>query len=349
MKVFAIGKREIGLNKPPYFIAEIGSNHNGDMQLCRKLVDAAKESGADSVKFQSWSETSLVCRAEYERNTSYADKKRHFGSLHAMVKAYQFTPAQHREISAYCHEIGMTFLSSAFSPEEVDLLESLGVPCHKIASMDINNLVLLNHTAATKTPTILSTGMATLGEIERAVEIFDRVSCPLMLLHCVSLYPPDFQTLHLRNIQMLQQVFDRPIGWSDHTEGVTVPIAAIALGAAVIEKHFTVDKNMDGWDHWISADPPEMKRLVEEGCNIFQALGTTVRVVSDAEKAKAKKFRRSIVLRRDMKKGEKLSAELLNYKRAGVGIPPDQTTFVLGRPLAIDKRADEELVWEDIG
>ncbi len=169
-----IGGRVVGPGEPPYFIAEIGSNHNGDMDLCRMLIDSAKSCGVDAVKFQSWSKTSLISRAEYARNTSYSDKKKHFGTLEDMVERYQMTPEQHLEIAGYCRDRNIVFLSSCFSPEEVDLLDTLNVPAFKIASMDINHLLLLDYVGRKGKPVLLSTGMATLGEVEKALNILQR-------------------------------------------------------------------------------------------------------------------------------------------------------------------------------
>lgn len=341
--------RLVGTKLPPYIIAEIGANYNGDMKLCKRLIDSAIDCGVDAVKFQSWSKTSLISKAEYARNTSYADKNRHFGSLEEMVERYQFTPEQHHEVSAYCKERGIAFVSSPFSPGEVDLLESLDVPCYKVASMDINHLKLLSYIGSKRRPVILSTGMATLGEIERAMYTLRGAgSGPIALLHCISIYPPAAGDIHLRNIPMLEKTFDVPVGFSDHTIGTHIPIAAVALGACIIEKHFTLDKDMDGWDHWISADPPEMKTLVEEAKTAFAALGSFVRTVSPAEMGKRLKFRRRVVLRRAMKKGEVLTEADLDFKRPGNGIPPDETAYVVGRKLRRDCLFDEEIEWADL-
>jgi N,N'-diacetyllegionaminate synthase len=341
--------RRVGPGHSPYIIAEIGANYNGDMDLCRRMIDVAHDCGADAVKFQSWSKTSLICRAEYERNTSYADKNRHFGSLEEMVERYQLTPDQHREVAAYCRGRGIAFTSTPFSPEEVDLLESLDVPCFKVASMDINHLKLLNHIGSKGRPVVLSTGMATLGEIERALSTLRASgSGPIALLHCISIYPPAAGDIHLRNIPMLERTFDLPVGFSDHTLGVSVPLAAVALGACIVEKHFTLDKEMDGWDHWISADPPEFKTLVEQSKIVFESLGSSVRTVSSAEMEKRLKFRRRVVLKRAMKKGEVLAEADLDFKRPGNGIHPDEAQYIVGRRLKRDCAFDEELGWGDL-
>ncbi|KQC08832.1 MAG: polysaccharide biosynthesis protein [Candidatus Cloacimonas sp. SDB] len=336
----------IGKGEMPYFIAEIGSNHNGDMDLCKKIVDSAKVCGADAVKFQSWTKTSLISKAEYARNTQYSDKKRHFGTLEEMVEKYQLTTDQHFEIADYCKKNDITFISSCFSNEEVDLLDSLKVPFFKIASMDVNNLPLLEYIASKGRPVILSTGMASIGEIEAAINTLKSYgSGPIILLHCVSIYPPDYHTINLRNIATLEMVFNVPVGFSDHTIGTAVPIAAIALGACVIEKHFTLDKNLEGWDHAISADPMEMKTIVQDGKDVFHSLGSSTRIVLEDEMNKRKKFRRSAVLKRNMKKGEIITQDDIEFKRPGCGIRPDEMKYVIGRKLALDLEEDCMLEW----
>lgn len=349
MEKLSLGGRIVGRGEPPYIIAEVGSNHNGDMQLAKQLIDAAKSCGADAVKFQSWSKSSLISKAEYARHTHYVDRKRHFGTLEEMVEKYQFTPQQHYEIAAYCRKTGVAFLSSCFSPEEVDLLDALDVPAFKIASMDINHLPLLEYVASKKRPVIVSTGMATLSEIERALGVLQQGGVKsVALLHCVSIYPPAYESINLLNIVTLERAFDVPVGFSDHTLGTAIPLAAIALGACIIEKHFTLNKAMEGWDHAISADPSELKVIVREGRNVFTALGSTVRKVSEAEMEKRKAFRRRIVVKRAMRKGEKLQLKDLDYKRPGTGIHPHEFAYVVGRSLVRDMLPDEELEWSDL-
>jgi len=349
MEKLNLNGRLVGPGELPYIIAEIGSNHNGDMKLCKLLIDSAKKCGADAVKFQSWSKTSLISQAEYARNTNYADKKKHFGSLEEMVEKYQLTPEQHYEVKRYCDEQGITFLSSGFSKEEIDLLDDVGVPAFKIASMDVNYLPLLEYIAGKHKPVILSTGMATIGEIELAVHTLKKGgSGPIALLHCISIYPPAYENINLRNMEMLTQAFDMPVGFSDHSLGTAIPLAAIALGACIIEKHFTLDKNLDGWDHAISADPSELEIIVREGKNVFHALGYSIRSVTDAEMEKRKKFRRSIVTAHSLKKGDKLDLGDLDFKRPGTGIAPNEVNYVIGRLLKRSLERDVELSWNDI-
>jgi N,N'-diacetyllegionaminate synthase len=349
MKTIKFGDVEVGPGKPPYIIAEVGSNHNGDMDLCRQLIDTAADAGAHAVKFQSWTDTSLIAEEEYARNTEYSDKKKHFGTLREMVTAYQFTASQHREAHAICRARNIAFCSTPFSPEEVDLLESLDVPFFKIASMDVGHLPLLKYVARKQRPVVISSGMATLAEIDRAVEtVRAEGNNQIVLLHCVSVYPPEYGSIHLRNMAMLQQAFDVPVGFSDHTLGTAIPLAAIAIGASVVEKHFTLDRDMAGWDHAISANPEQLRTIVAEGRNIFNALGENRRTVSAAEMEKRKKFRRSLVARCKLSQGHQLTEADLGAKRPGTGIAPDEMAYVLGRRLATDLSADQVLHWEHL-
>jgi N-acetylneuraminate synthase len=343
-----IGRR-IGPADPPFIIAEIGANHNGDPELCRRLIDAAKECGADAVKFQSWSKASLISAAEYTRNTRYVGDQRVPG-LEQAVEQYQLTPEAHRDVAAYCARRGITFFSSCFSREEVALLESLDAPAYKVASMDVNHLPLLEVVAATGKPVILSAGMATLGEVERALAVLrEHGAGPIALLHCVSIYPTPPADVHLRTMATWRQAFDVPVGFSDHTIGTAVPLAAVALGACIIEKHFTLDKGLEGWDHAISADPAELRALVEGSRQVFESLGTAARRVSPAEQTKRGAFRRRMVARRPLRQGDPIRAEDVEFKRPGTGIQPDELRYVVGRRLARDVQAEEELEWQDLG
>ncbi len=239
MKTIRLGEVEIGPGKPPYVIAEVGSNHNGDMNLCRQLIDAAAHAGAHAVKFQSWTDKSLIAEEEYARNTEYSDKKRHFGSLREMVTAYQLTASNITKPTTTAGSEALPSARRPFSLEEVDLLEELSVPFFKIASMDIVHLPLLKYVARKQRPVLISTGMATLAEIERAVDtIRAEGNEQIVLLHCVSIYPPEYETIHLRNMATLQAAFDVPVGFSDHTLGTAIPLAAIALGACCDRKTF---------------------------------------------------------------------------------------------------------------
>lgn len=340
----------VGNYMPPYIIAEIGANHNGDMDLAKKMILSAKEAGAHCVKFQSWTPKSLISKEEYDRNQSYNDsKKKHFGSLKEMVQKYALTDDQHRELKKFCDINEIEFASSPFSMKEADLLNEIGVSFFKIASMDINYIDFIKHVASFNKPIILSTGMAALAEIENAVEACYSVGNDnIILLHCISIYPPEYEDIHLNNISMLRNAFDLPIGFSDHTIGFSIPLAAVALGACVIEKHFTLDKEMPGWDHEVSANPEEMKIICQESKNIAASLGGSKRIVSEAEQNKKSKFRRSLVLKHALRKGHVIKSQDLIAKRPGTEIAPDKAEYVIGRTLNQDLNEDALLKWKHL-
>lgn len=349
-KMIKIKDRGIKNYFKTYIIAEIGANHNGDIELAKKLIAEAKKCGADAVKFQSWTPSSLICKEEYNNNQVYTDSpKKHFGSLKEMVEKYYLREEQHFELKKYCDNLEIDFCSTPFSKEEVDLLMKLDVPFIKVASMDINNLELLKYMAKQQKPIILSTGMSTLSEIEKAIEIIENEgNNQIILLHCISIYPPKYEDINLNNILMLEKTFGYPVGFSDHTIGTSIPLASVALGSCIVEKHFTLDKNMPGWDHEISADPQELEIICKESKNITEALGTYKRIVSKDEQEKLKKFRRSIVLANNLKEGETIKLENLEFKRPGTGIRPDEIKYVIGKKIIRNIEKDEILKWEDL-
>jgi sialic acid synthase SpsE len=350
MKKIIINDKEIYNYSLPYVIAEIGANHNGDIELAKQMINSAVECGAHAVKFQSWSPTSLIAKEEYERNQKYDDSpKKHFGSLKEMVEKYYLREDQHYELKEYCENLNVDFCSTPFSESEVDLLDRCEVPFYKVASMDINNIQLLDYLADRGKPVILSTGMSTLSEIDNAVQLLTKRGCKEMaLLHCISIYPPAYEDINLNNIIMLQKAFGLPVGFSDHTIGVSIPLASVALGSCIIEKHFTINKDLPGWDHLISANPAEMKIICEESINIVHSMGSFVRVVSEAEEDKKDKFRRSIVIKKDLKAGHILTIEDLTSKRPGTGISPELMNQVIGRKIKLDISEDVVLKWENI-
>ena len=350
MKIKLTKKKEVFNHCSPYIIAEIGANHNGDMDLAKKMIDSAITCGCDAVKFQSWNNKSLISKTGYKQNTVFTDsKKKHFGSLEKMVDKYYLRKEQHFELKNYCISRGIDFCSTPFSQEEVDLLNELDVEFFKVASMDINNYPLLKYLAQFDKPILLSTGMANLGEIEKAVKIIEEEgNSKIIILHCVAIYPPEDKDLNLKNISMLQKTFGYPVGFSDHTIGLAAPLASVALGACIIEKHFTTDKNLPGWDHEISANPKEMKMIVENSKMINNSLGQFKRTVSIAEEEKKKVFRRSIVLNKNLKAGTIIKEDDIDLKRPGTGLTPDQINFVIGKKLNKDVQADYLLTKDDI-
>jgi len=331
----------------PYIIAEIGANHNGDIKLAKEMIDKAKECGCDSVKFQSWTKYSLLTKNFYKEQNQFADEN--FGSLEEMVEKFSLSKKEHIVLKEYCDNKKITFCSTPTTPEEVDMLDELKVPFFKIASMDLNNLSFLKYIAEKGKAIILSTGMGSLAEIETALNtIYETGNKEVILFHCIAIYPPDDKIINLRNIEMLNKTFNIPVGFSDHTIGTSIPLAAITLGAKVIEKHFTLDKTMPGWDHAVSANPEEMKTIVEEGKRIVTALGKYKRIISKAEINQRNSFRRSIISKQKLRKGEAIKEGKLNFKRPGTGIRPDELKYILGRKVNKDIDEDELIKWEDL-
>ncbi len=331
----------------PYIIAEIGANHNGDIELAKKMIDKAKECGCDAVKFQSWTKYSLLTKNFYKEKSQLVDEK--FGTLEEMVEKLSLSKKEHIVLKEYCDNQKITFCSTPATPEEVDMLDELKVPFFKVASMDLNNLSFLKYIAEKGKTIILSTGMGSLAEIETALNtIYKTGNKEVILLHCIAIYPPDDRIINLRNIEMLNKTFSIPVGFSDHTIGTSIPLAAITLGAKIIEKHFTLDKNMPGWDHAVSATPEEMNVIVEEGKRIVISLGEYRRVVSEQEKKQRESFRRSVIAKRKIKKGELLKEKDLDFKRPGTGIKPDEIKYILGRKVNKDINEDELIKWKDL-
>ncbi|MBD5492126.1 MAG: N-acetylneuraminate synthase [Lachnospiraceae bacterium] len=337
-------------NKSTYVIAEIGANHNGDMELAYKLIDEAAKCGADCVKFQSWSKNTVFSKKTYDDNYFLADdyRNRTDYTLEEIVEEYSIDFKQHYLLKEYCKKSGIEFNSTPFSCAEVDLLvDELDVPFVKIASMDLNNLPFLKYIAGKKKPVVLSTGLGSLADIDDAVNCLETNGCDeIVLLHCTSIYPPQDEQVNLNNIDMLRDTFGYPTGYSDHTLGTLAPIMAIAKGACIIEKHFTLDKNMVGWDHKVSADTNDLEIIVEAARRGNEMLGSKRKLVVESQERR-EAFQRSIVAARDIPKDKIIEIEDLDYKRPGIGIPPKCFEFVVGKKAQRDIKYDEIINMED--
>lgn len=334
----------------PYVIAEIGANHNGDIILAKKMIDSAKECGADCVKFQSWSKDSIFAKKVYEDNFFLQDdyRNRQDYTLEKIVEKYSIGKEEHKILKNYCDKMGIDFASTGFSRSEVNfLIDELNVPFIKIASMDLDNIPFLEYVAKKQKPIILSTGLNNLTAINDAVEcIENNGNKEIVLLHCVSIYPPQDEEVNLNNIDMIRDNFSYPTGYSDHTFGSVAPILSIAKGACVIEKHFTLDKTMEGWDHKISADPDELRQIVKGAEQAVKMLGSYRRNVNEnTERREA--FKRSIVAGKDICKGDVIKVDDLNYKRPGNGIAPKYYSFIVGKKAKRDIKFDELIQMDD--
>jgi N-acetylneuraminate synthase len=331
-------------------IAEAGVNHNGSLELAMRLVDAAADAGADAVKFQTFRAERLVARgtptAGYQAaNTGQRDQ-------HAMLRSLELPDDAYGELAARCSARGIEFLSTPFDPESARLLAAHGVRRMKIGSGDLTSLPFLEQVAALGLPIILSTGMSTLEEVAEAVDALKRVfdgelADHLTLLHCTSAYPAPAEDANLGAMRTLRERFALPVGYSDHTEGISVALAAVALGACVLEKHLTVDRALAGPDHRASLDGAQFSELVRQVRAVEAALGTGRKEPRPSELAVRELVRRSVALRRGVKQGEVLQADDLVLLRPGTGIAPRDLPAVAGRRAARDLEAGSLLAWSD--
>ncbi len=324
-------------------IAEAGVNHNGDLALARQLIDIAAEAGADVVKFQTFSADRLV--TTYAKKASYQIETTDAGeSHHAMIRRLELTREMHEALIAHCKYRRIQFFSTGFDPESIDLLVELGLEFFKIPSGEINNLPYLRHVGRYGKPIILSTGMATLGEIEEALEILEQAGTPrklITVLHCNTEYPTPMTDVNLSAMLTIQDAFGVEVGYSDHTLGIEVAIAAVALGATVVEKHFTLDRNLPGPDHKASLEPGELKAMVVAIRNIEQALGDGIKRPSSSEAKNRLIARKSLVAACAIHAGEVFSDTNLTVKRPGIGLSPMRWNEVLGRKAPRDFAPDE--------
>ena len=324
-----------------FIIAEAGVNHNGDIKLAKELIDTAKNAGADAVKFQTFKAESLVSKvaqkADYQKQATATDE-----SQLEMLKKLELSFGDFKDLKKYCEEKGILFLSTPFDLDSIDFLESLEMPIYKVPSGEITNLPYLMKIASTGKPVIMSTGMSDLDEVALALEVLrNNGSGTITLLHCNTQYPTPFEDANIKAMLTLKERFDVAVGYSDHTLGIEAPIAAVALGATVIEKHFTLDKSMEGPDHKASLDPQELKAMVTSIRNIELALGDGIKQPSKSETPNKEVARKSIVARRNLVKGEIFTEDNLTVKRPGNGISPMKWFEVLGTKAERDFFEDE--------
>ncbi|MCK4623385.1 MAG: N-acetylneuraminate synthase [Desulfuromonadales bacterium] len=328
-----------------FIIAEAGVNHNGDLQLAKQLVDVAAEAGADAVKFQTFKAESLVSqgapKAAYQQQTTAADE-----SQFAMIKKLELDLSAHRLLISHCQQRNIMFLSSPFDLESIDLLFELGMEIFKIPSGEITNLPYLRKIGTLNKEVILSTGMSTMKEIEAAIQILYAAGLKktqLTILHCNTEYPTPMTDVNLHAMQTLADSFGIEAGYSDHTLGVEIPIAAVALGARVIEKHITLDNNLPGPDHRASLEPKELAEMISAIRNLEQALGDGIKKPTPSEEKNRPIARKSIIASRKIKKGELLTEDNLTVKRPATGISPMEWDRLVGTRASKDFQADEAI------
>lgn len=325
-------------------IAEAGVNHNGNIELAKKLIESAKEAGADIIKFQTGKAKNIISRfapkAQYQIENTGNDQE----SQLEMVEKLALKDEDWLPLTKHCHQVGIEFLSTPFDFESVKLLDSLGMQTFKIPSGEITNLPYLRMIGRLNKKIILSTGMSNLGEIETAISILTQSGTKrenITILHCNTEYPTPMKDVNLKAMQTIANAFHLPVGYSDHTEGIHIPIAAVAMGASVIEKHFTLDKNMEGPDHKASLEPHELKEMIRCIRDIEVALGNGIKQESESEKKNKLLARKSIVANRPIKAGEVLSECNLYVKRPAGGLSPMEWDNVIGKVAKKDFEEDE--------
>ena len=348
-KNIVIGNKQIGHNKKPFIIAEMSGNHNQSLDRAMEIVEAAAETGAHALKLQTYTADTITLNVRDKE--FFINDKKSLWSGKSLYELYQqaFTPWEwHKPIMKRASELGMLCFSTPFDDSAVDFLEELNVPAYKIASFENNHLPLIEKVAAIGKPMILSTGMATIAELDQAVNVIRKAGCQnLVLLKCTSTYPASTKNSNVITIPHMRELFKCQVGLSDHTMGIGASISAVAHGATVIEKHFTLSRSDEGVDSNFSLEPNEMESLVIETERAWQALGQVSYGPTEAEK-ESKVFRRSIYISENMKKGDVFTEKNLRIVRPGLGIEPKYFGIILGRKVICDAKKGTALSWKII-
>lgn len=345
MKKIKIQNRFIGEDERVFVIGEAGVNHNGDINLAKKLIDAAKDAGCDSVKFQTFKAEGVVTenaeRAGYQVKNIGGDE-----TQQDMLKKYELNYHDFIELKDYCDEKRIIFLSTPHSEDAIDFLENL-VPAYKFGSGDLTNIPALEYTAKKGKPMIIGTGMATIDEVKEALNvIYAQGNKEVIMLHCTTNYPCSLEEVNLRAMQTMREELDCLVGYSDHTNGIIVPVMAVAMGACVIEKHFTLDKNLPGPDHKASLEPDELKEMLNAIRDAEKALGSEIKGPAESEKEIMKVARKSIVAKVDIQKGTAITKGMLSIKRPGNGLEPKYINKIIGKKAKVDIKSDKLIKFE---
>ena len=339
--------REVKEFGRPYVIAEIGANHNGDMELAKKMISIAKKCGADAAKFQSWSKDTIFSKKVYDDNYFLRDdyRNRKDFTLEQIVDKYHIGNAQHHELKEYCDTVGIDFVSTPFSKPEVDLLVELEIPFIKIASMDLNNIPFLKYVASKEVPVAISTGLCGLADVSDAVNTLRSNGCDdVYLLHCVSIYPPQDEQVNLNNIDLLRMAFNLPIGYSDHTLGTETAIASVALGAKLVEKHLTLKREDGGVDAAFSMEAEEFAQMVKQIRNIEKALGA-VNYNLNSQQRESRMCSRSLFVVKDIRQGEIFTQDNIRSIRPGTGLHTKYYEDILGKKARMNLEKGMPMKW----
>jgi len=332
-------------NTHTYVIAEAGLNHNGSVRIAKQLIDLAVAAGADAVKFQKRTVDKLAVKSTLDAPD---DRFPEFGKTYREIREFlEFDMAQYREIKKHTEDQGLDFLCTAFDPEAADFLEELGIEIYKLASHSATNIELLEYLAETGKKSIMSTGMADMQEIETAVKIFEKHKTPLLLLHCVSAYPTPLDECNLNMINVLKENFGLPTGYSGHELGYLPTLAAVSMGAVAIERHYTLDNDMTGFDHKMSLNPEDFIAMVKNIRNIEKIKGTGEKIVSETEWITRNKYHVSMASSQSLSKGDELTIDMVSYRNPGTGIPAKDAYKIIGKK-AVENIAENELLSFDM-
>lgn len=343
--LFKFSEKEILKTSPTYIIAEVGVNHNGDMNLAKKLIDIAVECGADAVKFQTFKAEKLVSRKAQQAEYQVTNLKNKT-SQYEMLKKLELKFEDFIILKEYCETKGIEFISTPFDIESAVFLKDIGVHAMKIGSGDLTNIPFLQEIDKLGIPVILSTGMSNLNEVEEAVNALSNTQ--VALLHCTSNYPAPFEDVNLKAMLTLETSFNKIVGYSDHTLGNEISISAVTLGAKIIERHFTLDQNLPGPDHKASLEPQDLLNLVKSIRNVEISLGDGIKRCMPSERSTLQVARKSLIALRDIKEGEVFNHENLGIKRPGCGIEPKFLPLLLGKTARKTIKADETLTWDEV-
>jgi sialic acid synthase SpsE len=347
MNTLQLGNKNVGDGHPAFIVAEIGINHQGDVNIARDLIQKAKECGADAVKFQKRSLTRILTKAGLDM--AY-DNRNSFGKTYGEhKKALELSEADYRELNIFCQKLDIIFCASGWDEESIGFLDELGIPFFKMASADLTNFPLLIHTAKKNKPMILSTGMADMKMVQAAYSQVNPINNQIAILQCTSTYPSAFSEVHLNVLQTYMKEFpDTVIGYSGHEQGIAIPPAAVALGAKIIERHFTLDRTMKGGDHAASLEPQGFAKMVRDIRHIEEAMGNTEKKIQESEAPVFRKLAKSIVSAMNINSGETITTEMLTTKGPGTGISPMRLNELIGKISRIDIPADQVIMEEDI-
>ena len=347
MTELQLGNKNVGDGHPAFIIAEIGINHQGDVSIAKNLIQEAKECGADAVKLQKRSISRILTKSGLEM--AY-DNRNSFGKTYGEHKiALELSEADYHELNTYCKKMDIIFCASGWDEESIDFLDEMGIPFFKMASADLTNFPLPVHTAKKNKPMILSTGMADMKMVQAAYSQVNQINNQIAILQCTSTYPSAFSEVHLNVLQTFMKEFpDTVIGYSGHEQGIAIPPAAVALGAKIIERHFTLDRTLKGGDHAASLEPQGFAKMVRDIRHIEEAMGSTEKKIQESEAPVFRKLAKSIVSAVDINSGDSITADMLTTKGPGTGISPMRLNDLIGKISKIDIPADQVIMEEDI-